>query len=218
MMGGYDDLLTRARAHHLDIFGAFHPDPDDLTPADTGTLVLLGPHEPGFWPAITAAPEFADGAPNPVDRWSTRVVGTLADDLGATALFPFGGPPYQPFIRWAQRSGRAWVSPVDILVHDRAGLMVSYRGALALPERLDLPPLPKRPCDTCQDKPCLTACPPRALTDRGYDIPRCHAYLSDAGQHSCMQGGCLVRRACPVSQSYGRLPEQSAYHMGQFHI
>ena len=33
----------------------------------------------------------------------------------------------------------------------------------------------------------------------------------------CLTGGCLVRRACPLSQSYARLPEQSAYHMGQFH-
>jgi len=32
-----------------------------------------------------------------------------------------------------------------------------------------------------------------------------------------MGGGCLVRRACPVSGGYARLAEQSAYHMGQFH-
>lgn len=216
-MSTYSDLLIRAQAHHLDIFGAFHPEPDDLAPEGTKTLVLLGPHEPGFWPMITATPEFRDGAPDPVDRWSHRTIHMLADEFGGTALFPFGGPPYQPFIRWAQRSGRAWASPVDILVHDRAGLMVSYRGALALPEPLEIPPLPDRPCDTCAEKPCLAACPPRALSDQGYDIPRCHAYLAGEGAGTCMQGGCLVRRTCPVSQTYGRLPEQSAYHMGQFH-
>jgi epoxyqueuosine reductase len=53
----------------------------------------------------------------------------MACDLGAKALFPFGGPPWHPFIAWAKRSGRAWESPVGFLVHDQAGLMVSYRAA-----------------------------------------------------------------------------------------
>lgn len=216
MMPSYDAIQAQVRASHLDIFGAFHPEPDDLAPEGTGTLILLGPHEPGFWAMFTAADEARDGAPDPVDRWSTRVITALADEFGARALFPFGGPPYQPFIRWAIRSGRAWQSPVDILVHDTAGLMVSYRGAIALPGKLDLPSLPAKPCDCCADKPCLTACPPRALTDQGYDVPRCKDYLAHDGKMSCMAGGCLVRRACPVSQSYGRDPAQSAYHMGQF--
>jgi hypothetical protein len=68
----------------------------------------------------------------------------MACDLGAKALFPFTGPPWHPFIAWARRSGRAWESPVGFLVHDRAGLMVSYRGALALSHRIDLPATPGR--------------------------------------------------------------------------
>ena len=51
----------------------------------------------------------------------------------ATALFPFGGPPWLPFPAWARRTGRAWDSPVGLLVQRRPGLFVSYRGALALP-------------------------------------------------------------------------------------
>ena len=42
------------------------------------------------------------------------------------------------------------------------------------------------------------------------------AYLS-GGDRDCMKAGCLVRRACPVTQAYARMPEQSAYHMRQFH-
>ena len=76
--------------------------------------------------------------------------------------------------------------PVRLLVHDAAGLMVSFRGALALKERLDLPPPPPPPCDGCAAKPCLTACPPGALTGAGYDLPACHAFLdTDPGQ-DCM--------------------------------
>jgi hypothetical protein len=214
----YQTLQTTLRAAGLDSFGGFHPGPGDALPGDTGTLLLLGPHEPGFWPRFTAATEWSDGNPDPLDRWSRRVIEGFARDLGATALFPFTGPPWLPFQSWATRSGRAWTSPVRLLVHDSAGLMVSYRGALALPARLDLPPPPTTaPCDACEGQPCRAACPASALTPQGYDLPRCHAYLDTAPGQDCLSGGCAVRRACPVSQSYGRLAEQSAYHMGRFH-
>jgi epoxyqueuosine reductase len=184
-------------------------------PGRTRTLLMLGPLEPGFWQHLQAQPEW-DGTPDPVDRWSRRVIGRLACDLGAKALFPFGGPPYHPFYQWALRSGSVWDSPVRLLVHAGQGLMVSFRGALALKEAVALPPPAKRPCDTCA-APCLTACPVGALTGAGYDLPACHGFLDQPQGQDCLTGGCLVRRACPVSQSYARLPEQSAYHMGQFH-
>ena len=118
----------------------------------------------------------------------------------------------------ALRSGRAFASPVTLLVHDGAGLMVSYRGAIALPGRVDLPAPPAAsPCDGCAAKPCLSACPARALDVRGYDVPACHAFLDMADGADCLSGGCIVRRACPISHAYGRLPEQSAYHMRLFH-
>lgn len=214
---GLGALEAAARAVHLDVFGAFHPGAGDGAPEGTGTLVLLGPREPGFWAAVTAAPEWADGRADPLDRWSARVVGGLAVRFGARALFPFSGPPFLPFHAWALASGRAWESPVRLLVHERAGLMVSYRGALALPGRLALPdPPPAPPCRACA-RPCLAACPVGALGAGSYDLPACHGFLDTVWGAECMAGGCAVRRACPVSRSYGRLPAQSAYHMGLFH-
>ncbi len=206
-------LEIRADKSALEIFGALHP--TDLE--GIGTLILLGPREPGFWPGFIQSPEYRDGNPDAIDRWSTRVIGALADEFGAKAFFPFGGPPYHPFIRWALDSGRAWQSPVHLLVHDRAGLFVSYRGALGFAERLTLPLQPAAsPCNSCADRPCLTACPIAALSDRGYDVPACKSFLrSDAGD-DCMTGGCLVRRACPISRGYGRVAEQSAFHMKAF--
>ncbi|MCA8867948.1 MAG: ferredoxin [Rhodobacteraceae bacterium] len=212
----YQAVKTAANAVGLDIFGAFHPRPDQRAPEGCGTLLLLGPDEPGFWDRITNSAEYH--LPDPVDRWSERVIGRLAADFGAKALFPFGGPPYQPFVSWALGSGRVWQSPVGLLVHDRAGLMVSFRGALALPQRLVLPALPANsPCENCITKPCLDACPAGALNADGYQLAVCHDWLDSKPGKTCMNAGCLVRRACPPSQSYGRLAEQSAHHMRFFH-
>ncbi|MEM1274209.1 MAG: ferredoxin [Pseudomonadota bacterium] len=211
------ELSARLAGEQLDIFGAFHPEPADAAPEDCETLVLLGPKEPGFWPRVTASPEFSDGSPDPIDRWSARVISAIAAEFGGIALFPFGGPPYRPFVSWARRTGRAWQSPVSLLVHDVAGLMVSYRGAIALPIRFALPKPPDTsPCAACH-APCVTACPADALTGRGYDLDSCHVWLDAPAGKACLNGGCAVRRACPISQSYGRLPAQSAYHMGIFH-
>lgn len=213
----YGDIADNARACHLDVMGAFHPQGSDRAPQGTSTLILLGPREPGFWAQVRTSLEFGDGAPDPLDRWSARVIGALATELGAVAVFPFGGSAYRPFIAWALRSGRASRSPVGLLVHDRAGLMVSYRGALALPDRIDLPDLPPSPCDSCRDIPCLSACPVDALQKDRYDLVACHGYLDTKPGRDCMGRGCAARRTCPVSQDYGRTAEQSTFHMKAFH-
>jgi ferredoxin len=212
-MSARPTVASSASAHRLAVLGGFHPAPDEGLGK---TVLMLGPAEPGFWLHVTAQPEFADGTPDPLDRWSTRVIGALAARFGGTALFPFGGPPHRPFYAWALRTGRAWAAPVGLLVHESAGLLVSYRGALALPDRLDLPPAPPCPCDGCA-RPCLTACPVGALSTAGYDVPACHAFLDTPAGSACLTGGCHVRTSCPVSRSYARLPEQSAYHMRLFH-
>lgn len=207
-------LAERLDPHFLEVLGGFACADDPGLPQGTRTLLLIGPKEPGYWDHLRAQPEW-DG-PDPVDRWSRRVIGTLACDLGAKALFPFGGPPWHPFYQWALRSGQVWESPVKLLVHARQGLMVSFRGALALREVLDLPAPAFSPCAAC-DRPCLSACPVGALGPEGYDLKACHGHLDRPEGTVCMEGGCLARRACPVSATYARMPGHSAYHMRQFH-
>ncbi len=209
-----EEIAEATRAVGLDVLGACPTQEDDGL--DGGTIVLLGPAEPGFWHLINQSAEFSDGERDPLDRWSKRVVEELADQLNAHAMFPFGAPP-RPFIGWALRSGRAWVSPAGMLVHDVAGLLVSYRGALLLEEALMLPGVGESPCATCEQKPCLTTCPVDALSHQGYDLDACHAFLDSSEGSDCLSAGCKVRRACPVSQSYPRHPAQSAFHMAAFH-
>ena len=210
-MASLTDIEQQASAYHLTILGGFHGADDPTLPKGTQTLLMLGP-DAGFWAHFQTSAEWGDSAPDPMDRWSRRVIGGMACDSGAKALFPFGGPPYHPFYSWALRTGRVWESPIKLLVHDTQGLMVSFRGALALKHKIDLPPPSQQPCNTCP-APCTASCP--ALSTAGYDLPACHAML-DAGK-DCMSLGCASRRACPAAAAYARLPEHSAYHMRQFH-
>lgn len=201
--------------------GGLHPEPSDGVPAaagrPTGTLVLVGNAGPALWRRFRQAPEAADGRPHPMDRWTRRVVEATAADLGATALYPFGGPPWWPFQRWALRCEPVAPSPLGMLVHPTWGLWHAYRAALYLPERLDLPErsdIPS-PCASCAERPCLEACPVGAFTDGGYDVAACRTHLgADAGA-PCLTRGCLARRACPVGGP-AWAPEQAEHHMRAF--
>ncbi|WP_300033928.1 ferredoxin [uncultured Roseobacter sp.] len=212
----FEALEAGARARNLTILGGFHPGPDDNAPEGCQTLLMLGPSAPAFWPAFSTSSEAQDGLPDPMDRWSERVIGGWAQQIGARALYPFGGPPWLPFFTWARRTGRIHASPIMLLVHDQAGLFVSFRGALALPWAVDLPAAPPSPCLSCSDQPCRTACPVDAFDGSSYDVDRCKSWLRESSGLDCMTSGCRARRVCPVSQNHPRQAEQSAYHMQIF--
>ncbi|MCV3273711.1 ferredoxin [Roseobacter sinensis] len=185
---------------------------------DRTSVVLLGAGR-DLWPVFTATAEYADGERDPLDRWSKRVIGALAAKLNARAAYPSDGPPYLPFISWALQTGRFFQSPTGMMIHDEAGLMISIRGALLFDVPIRLEQVSQAsPCDRCTDKPCVSACPVAALSaTHAYDVPKCKAFLDTVDGADCMSQGCRVRRACPVSQEFGRLPIQSAFHMRAFH-
>lgn len=205
-------LAAAVAGHGLQISGSFSITPADHLPRDTGSLVLISPDEPAFWPHFTSSPEYRDGAAHPMDRWSRRIGTMLEQDFAACALYPFGGPPFQPFHRWALRSGQAFASPIGFLVHAQAGLFISYRMALLVPWHRQVVS-GTRPCDDCS-QPCLTACPVGAFA-AGYDVAACKGHLHDPAGAACMGAGCAARRACPVGTGR-RLPAQAAFHMEHF--
>ncbi len=216
-------IAARAAIHGLAVRGAFHTDPHEEIHADADgtlarTIVLLGFEGRSGWPVFAASAEMRDGRADPLDCWSRRIVEGLAAETGARALFPFDGPPWHPFQAWAQRGGAAAPSPIGLLIDPIFGLWHSYRGALVFAERLDLPAQPGSlsPCTQCDAKPCLTACPVGAFRPDGYDVAACRGHLGSSAGKSCMTGGCLARRACPIGpeHAYGR--EQTAFLMRAF--
>jgi len=209
--------------HGLALRGGFHPGPEDAVPALTGgracgTILLLGNLGGALWPVFAESPELADGAPHPLDRWTRRILESLAPGFGATALFPFGGPPWLPFQRWAMKADSVTASPLGILIHPDFGLWHAYRGALAFADRLDLPQGVRRPspCDSCIERPCLSGCPVGAFSHGGYDVAGCRGHVAGVRGTACRGQGCLARLACPIGREHAYPPAQMAFHMAAF--
>jgi len=215
------DLAEVLAAAGLLLRGGFHPEPVDEVPAlaagePVGTLLLVGNAGSDLW--RTAAALIEDGVANPLDRYVERVIGDLARRVEARALFPFHGPPYLPFQRWAQRAEAVAPSPIGLLIHPDYGLWHAYRGAFAFSARLDLPSFMSRPspCATCSAKPCLSACPVDAFKPASYDVPACVGHVESPAGVDCRGEGCRARRACPVGADYRYLPAHAAFHMRAF--
>jgi Fe-S-cluster-containing dehydrogenase component len=96
-------------------------------------------------------------------------------------------------------------------------MMISYRGALILDSLIKLPNTKSlKPCNTCVNKPCINACPARAISSIEYNIIKCHSFLKTSGGKVCMTGACQVRTSCPISVAVQRDPEHNLLHMRAF--
>jgi hypothetical protein len=200
--------------------GAFKLEDHERTGAlaDIRTIVLAGMAGRDGWSAFVASPEASDGLDDPLDRWSRRVIEALGRELGAKALFPFGGLPFWPFQQWARRAEPVHPSPIGILIHPRYGLWHSYRGALGFREAFDIPELTvvPSPCDSCSGRWCLKTCPVGAFSGAGYDVAACVGHLQSVAAGDCMGGGCLARRACPVGAEHAYGHGQANFIMRAF--
>ncbi len=211
----------------LIVRGGFYPKPSDAVPGlpegkTAATVLLIGNAGPDMWPAFRAGSTFADGAPDPLNRWSRTHVEAVAKELGGHAVYPFEGPPYHPFQRWAARAEPVFPSPTGPLIHPVHGLWHAYRaallfsGVLPLPARSPALPEAESPCLSCADRPCLATCPVGAFTPGGYDVAACVNHVSSAAGADCLGQGCRARRACPVGQDSIYQPEQAEFHMTAF--
>lgn len=193
--------------------GWFEPRPEDTLNEEAKFVILIGNAGPAMFARFARE---RDPARDLLDDWTREVVTALAHKLGARALFPFDKPPL-PFLTWARRGGGGHVSPLGLNIHPTYGLWHAYRAALVFSVTFGLPSQHSaHPCESCADKPCLTACPVGAFTGRSYDVEACVDHVASPEGEPCMSLGCLARRACPVGRDHTYSPAQATFHMLAF--
>jgi len=183
------------------------------------SIALVGNTGSSYWRVFVQSPEYQDGLPDALDRWSRRVAEQMANDIGAKAIYPFEGPPYFPFQQWAKRAESLSQSRMGLMIHPQYGLWHSYRFGLLIadmPVPTQQPGAVQSPCESCETQPCLNTCPVGAFSLEGYDVDSCAAYLHQTPDAGCHEVGCLARLACPVGRSYQYDSAQHVFHLRAF--
>ena len=211
----YEEVALEVEKICLSVLGGFHSSNGDGASKEFQTLFLLEPYGPEFWLVFRKIEEFLGRAREPLDLWSMRIFNTLAQSIDAKAVFPLDGPPYAPFYSYGPRKNKTHESSNKLIVHDQSGLFVSFRGALEFREYIRLhnsPPNPRAICVT----PCFTAFPVDAFASGVYNVAVCKSHSTSTESKKCLSNGCATQHSCPVSQSFGHLTEESAFHMSAF--
>ena len=86
----YASVCQALEPHGLIARGGFIPEPGDGLEPEASGVVMVGNAGSAMWQAFASARE---GAPDPMNRWTRRVLGCIARNLGAEALYPFDGGP-----------------------------------------------------------------------------------------------------------------------------
>jgi hypothetical protein len=220
---GFDEISGELSPFGLVALGALSSDDAQLPTSpgsrQTKALLLVGVAGSEFWPIFKQSPEFMDKQDHSLDRWSQRIGDNLAEKFGADCVYPFGGPPHQPFLQWALLAESVQPSQLGMLMHPQYGLWHAYRFALLFPvPMINLPEHepPANTCQSCVQKPCLSTCPVGAFTKDGYDVERCYQLLQSEPASECNQSGCIARRSCPEAAAYRYAHEHARFHMAAF--
>ncbi|RCW28729.1 ferredoxin [Ciceribacter lividus] len=221
-MSGPKSLRAALRPHGLMLRGSVHFPEGEGGPRLPGgrtarTVVLVGHAGGAMWQAFcdwraTMPADLAD----PLDTWSKAVIDPIAAAFGAFPYYP-SDPPYQPFQRWAIAAEGLAASPLGILAHPRYGLWHGYRAALGFAEDfsdIETEEGGRVPvCESCCEKPCLTACPADAVTAARFDVAACRRLLASEEGRICLDEGCRARATCPVGRDYTYPAEEIRFHM-----
>jgi len=218
------DLETKLQGFGLHLRGLLKFSDEEIKPLHLDvdnevSIALVGNIGSSYWPVFVQSPEYQDGLPDPLDRWSRRVAEQVANDIGAKAIYPFEGPPYFPFLQWAKRADLLSQSRMGLMIHPQYGLWHSYRFGLLIADiqvSRRQATATQSPCENCEPQPCLNTCPVGAFSVQGYDVSSCAAYLQQTPDARCHREGCLARLACPVGESYQYDSAQHVFHLRAF--
>lgn len=175
------------------------------------TLILIGHSGNVMWHRLK---QRGLEGPDPVDAFSlfhaAEFINIYMDGCSHIVLYP--GEISIPLQQLGSLAGWHHSSPLGVGVNERYGPWFGYRLALLVQAKLpvDVKMPGESPCRQCTDKPCVNACPARALsTTDAPDVPVCVDYRMQSDSQCELQ--CLARLACPVGEQYRYNDEQLHY-------
>jgi len=176
-------------------------------------LLVFGHGGRDMWQALQQSPDASQS--DPIDHFSVHAVQNYFNqehaDCSHCLLYP-DSVQNMPLQALGKLAGWHHDSPFRIGINAEYGPWFAYR-AVALTDTALTPTTAMNgasPCQSCADKPCISACPANALLSGDLSLQQCMEYRL---QHdSRCKSQCISRLACPVGSKHRYSNEQIAYH------
>ena len=176
-------------------------------------LILLGHGGRKLWECVKAS---GMGGDHPIDDYCVETVSRwFADrlpDRRYRILYP--GEQAVGLQQLGKLAGWHQSSPFMVGIDAEWGSWFAYRAAI-LADTNFLPFVPANrgnPCDTCQNQPCIAACPAGALAGGSFALDRCSRHRLSEG--SACATTCPARETCPVGVDHRYDRAQLAHSYG----
>jgi epoxyqueuosine reductase QueG len=185
------------------------------------SIILAGFAGNEFWDILSTFlrddPDFKESGIDWIDDYTQLIFRSAAEILEKSSasyqtVFPFGSTAFDlDFMELGRMSGVGVDSLLGILLHPEYGTWISLRGAIITDlefSTYDSPLKNFTPCPSCS-KPCITACPAKTISNRGWNWEACmdHRLSSETCENNCAS-----RRACPYGKEHQYTEEQLAHH------
>ena len=170
-------------------------------------LILIGNGGRAMWQAILRE---GGRSADPIDDFSVREVRRwlAAQASGRSYEIVYPGERLVGLQSLGECAGWHFASPFMVGINERWGTWFAYRVAvLADTDFEPTRPVPgESPCTACRPRPCVSACPGKAIEDSGFNLADCVRYR--LRPDSACQTTCMARLACPVRAGHRYDDEQ----------
>lgn len=164
-------------------------------------LILIAHAGRRLWECVQQA---ATSSANPIDDFSVGQVrqwfATRYPDNAYEIVYPGKHP--LGLQRLGQLAGWHHATPFMVGIDAEWGTWYAYRAVVLADTRFapTRPAAGPAPCDACQDRPCIAACPGAAMANGQFDLARCVTYRKRAD--SLCKATCVARTRCPVGSAH----------------
>ena len=164
-------------------------------------LILIGHGGRSLWDEVQAAGIRSD---DPIDDFSVDAVEQWFAGQFADRRFQivYPGETSVGLQGLGQLAGWHHASPFMVGINETWGTWYAYRVVLlADTDILPTPPVRSAsPCLSCAAKPCIAACPGKAMDDGVFVLEKCVAYRKQPASR-CRET-CVARTGCPVGTGH----------------
>jgi len=180
-------------------------------------LILIAHAGTQLWRSLNSNVADVSEKANPIDTYTIDVVQRFLKTEHPSAAYEIVYPGTDTVSLQELGKLAAWhhASPFMVGINAHVGSWFAYRALVLANTDLAVTTalVSESPCVTCEDSPCISACPAHALDDGKFHLEKCLSYRQQSD--SLCANTCLARCACPVGSEHRYSDAQMQFHYGR---